>query len=126
MAAKQTELCFLPAHRLLDLLRKREVSAVELTDSFLERIEQVNPKVRAVVTLLEDRALKEAEDCDRRLASKTDVRPLEGLPITIKDSIETAGIRSTDGMKMFEHHVPTTDAPTVARLKAAGAIIIAK
>ena len=54
------------------------------------------------------------------------MRPLEGLPITIKDSIETKGIRSTDGMKILEHHIPKEDAPTVARLRAAGAIIIGK
>ena len=62
---------------------------------------------------------------DGSRAAKT-FRPLEGLPITIKDSIETKGVRSTDGMKIFEHHIPKEDAPTVERLRAAGAIIIAK
>ena len=69
---------------------------------------------------------EEADSADRRLSGREDIRPLEGLPITIKDSIETKGIRSTDGMKILKHHIPHEDAPTVARLRAAGAIIIAK
>ena len=62
----------------------------------------------------------------KRLSGKGEIRPLEGLPITIKDSIITEGVRSTWGMKMFEHHVAKQDAPTVARLRAAGAIVIGK
>lgn len=120
------ELCFASARRLIALLRAREVSCSELVSAFLERIEQVNPKLNAIVTLVEERALEEAEECDRRLGAKADARPLEGLPITIKDPISTAGVRSTDGMKILEHHVPERDAPTVERLRAAGAIIIAK
>jgi amidase len=78
------------------------------------------------VTLVEERAIEEAEASGKRLAKKGEARPLEGLPITIKDSIITAGVRSTWGMKIFEHRVATTDAPTVARLRTAGAIVIAK
>src|SRR6266851_124903 len=124
--ASNDELCFASAERLLAMLRKREVSAVELTDAFLDRIEEVNPKLRAVVTLVEERAVKEAEESDNRLAKGDSVRALEGLPVTIKDSIETAGIRTTDGMKMYEHHVPKNDAPVVERLRAAGAVLVAK
>src|SRR5271157_4041495 len=120
------ELCFAPARRLIDLLRLREVSSEELVSAFLERIENLNPKINAIVTLVEERALEEAEEADRRLGAKTAIRPLEGLPITIKDPISTAGVRSTDGMKILEHHVPDRDAVAVERLRAAGAIIIAK
>src|SRR5205823_2793193 len=120
------ELCFAPATRLVALLRQREVSSTELTNAFFDRIEAVNPKLNAVVTLVRDRALAEARDSDNRLARKDNVRPLEGLPITIKDSIETAGVRSTDGTKMLENFVPERDAPTVARLRGAGAVMIAK
>ncbi|HUA36602.1 MAG TPA: amidase [Candidatus Binataceae bacterium] len=120
------DLAFAPAYRLLAMLKSREISAVELTDTFIERIESLNHGINAVVTLVEDRAAREAEDSDNRLGGKGEVRPLEGLPITIKDSIITEGIRSTWGTKKFEHHVATYDAPTVARLRAAGAIIICK
>ena len=120
------DLFFAPAHKLASMLRKRDVSSVEMVDAFIERIETVNHGLNAVVTLVEDRAAREAEESDLRLGGKGEVRPLEGLPITIKDSIITEGVRSTWGMKMFEHHVAKHDAPTVERLRAAGAIIIGK
>ncbi len=120
------ELFFAPASQLLHMLRSRKVSSAELVSAFIERIESLNHHVKSVVTLREERAAEEADAADHRLAGREEIRPLEGLPITIKDSIETKGIRSTDGMKIFEHHIPTEDAPTVARLQAAGAIIIAK
>jgi amidase len=120
------DLLFAPAHRLAAMLKAKEVSSVELVDACIERIESANRGLNAIVTLVEDRAAREAEASDRRLAAGTDVRPLEGLPITIKDSIITEGVRSTWGTKMFEHHVATYDAPTVARLRAAGAIVICK
>ncbi|MGH7780173.1 MAG: amidase [Candidatus Binataceae bacterium] len=124
--AFSSDLFFAPAHKLAAMLKAREVSATELVDQFLERIESVNRNLNAVVTLVEERAIEEAADSDKRLAKKAGARPLEGLPITIKDSIITAGVRSTWGMKIFEHHIATTDAPSVARLRAAGAIVIAK
>lgn len=120
------ELCFAPARRLLAMLNAREVSSTELTKGFYERIRKVNPKLNAVVTLCEERALKEAAEADRRLAAKSNLRPLEGLPITIKDSIASAGVRSTDGMKILEHNVPDRDAVTVARYRQAGAVMIGK
>ncbi|MGA9724481.1 MAG: amidase [Candidatus Binatus sp.] len=120
------DLFFAPAHRLAAMLRARDVSSVEMVDAFIERIESVNHGLNAVVTLVEERASREAEESDLRLGGKGEVRPLEGLPITIKDSIITEGVRSTWGTKMFEHHVAKQDAPTVARLRAAGAIIIGK
>ncbi|MGH7249238.1 MAG: amidase, partial [Pseudomonadota bacterium] len=120
------ELFFAPAHRLAAMLRGRQLSSTEMVSAFLERIEALNPKLNAIVTLVEERAIKEAAESDRRLAGKGEARPLEGLPITIKDSIFAAGARATDGMKIFEHFVPDHDAPTVARLRAAGAIMIAK
>ncbi len=120
------ELFFAPATQLLQMLRSRQISSAEMVSAFIERIESLNHHVKSVVTLVEARAAEESDEADRRLAGREDIRPLEGLPITIKDSIETKGIRSTDGMKILEHHVPTEDAPTVARLRAAGAIIIAK
>ncbi len=120
------ELCFAPATRLVSLLRTREVSSTELVAAFFERIETLNHRVNAIVTLVEERALEEAEESDRRLGRIGEARPLEGLPITIKDHIAAAGVRATDGMKIHEHHVCDRDAPVVERLRAAGAIVIAK
>src|SRR5262249_26294491 len=120
------DLFFAPAVQLAAKLKAREVSATELVAQFFERIEAINRPLNAVVTLVEDRAAREAEDADKRLARKGEARPLEGVPISIKDSIITEGVRSTWGMKIYEHFIPKEDAPTVARLRAAGAIIIAK
>jgi amidase len=117
---------FAPARRLLSMLTAREISSTELTRAFYERIREVNPRLNAVVTLCEERALKEAAESDRRLSAKSEIRPLEGLPITIKECISTEGVRSTDGMKILEHNVPERDAPTVARYRQAGAVIIGK
>jgi amidase len=120
------ELYFAPAHKLITMLLAREVSSMELTRAAYERIRKINPRLNAIVTLCEERALKEAAESDRRLAARSDIRPLEGLPITIKECIATAGVRSTDGMKMLEHNVPERDAPTVARYRQAGAVMVGK
>src|SRR5215470_4138842 len=120
------ELYFAPARRLLSMLTAREISSTELTRAFYERIRKVNPRLNAIVTLCEERALREAAESDRRLAAGSEIRPLEGLPITIKDSIATEGVRSTDGMKILEHNVPERDAPTVVRYRQAGTVVIGK
>jgi amidase len=105
------------------LLARREVSAVDVLSSFLERIEQVNPAVNAIVTLVPERALAEAAAADR---ARTPLGPLHGLPIAIKDLVDTAGIRTTYGSPLYRDHVPTADAALVRRLRAAGAIVIGK
>jgi amidase len=119
------ELFFASAGRLVAMLQAREISAAELTRAFFNRIDEVNPKLNAIVTMAKDRASREAAESDRRLARKGG-RALEGLPVTIKDSIITEGLRSTWGMKIFEDYVTDVDAPVVERLRAAGAIVIGK
>jgi Asp-tRNA(Asn)/Glu-tRNA(Gln) amidotransferase A subunit family amidase len=120
------ELYFAPAHKLIAMLLAHDVSSSELTRAAYERIHKINPRLNAVVTLCEERALKEAAESDRRLAAGRDVRPLEGLPITIKECISSEGVRSTDGMRILEDNVPDRDAPTVARYRRAGAVMIGK
>jgi amidase len=124
--ANNGEICFAPASQLLRLLQARKLSAAELVGAYLDRIGRVNPLINAVVTLVEERAMIEARQSDQRRARAAAIGPLEGLPITVKDSIATAGVRSTSGTKHFEHHVPAQDATVVARLRAAGAIVIGK
>lgn len=119
------DLLFTSATRLLALLRAREISSRELVELHLARIARVNPRLNAVVTSTAGQARAEALDADRRLATG-DTRPLEGLPITIKDAFAMAGVRSTDGCKIFEHYVPDADAVAVARLRAAGAVVLGK
>jgi Asp-tRNA(Asn)/Glu-tRNA(Gln) amidotransferase A subunit family amidase len=109
-------LCEYSLTELVELIRKREVSAVEVVEAHLAQIERLNPGLNAIVTVAPN-VLDQAGRVDGDLG---------GLPITIKDTIETAGIRSTSGSKVRQNHVPKRDAPAVARLKAAGAIILGK
>jgi Asp-tRNA(Asn)/Glu-tRNA(Gln) amidotransferase A subunit family amidase len=103
------------------LIKTREVSPVEVVEAHLEQISALNPRLNAIVTLAPD-VLERAKAAERAVTTG----PLHGVPITIKDTIETAGIRSTSGSVLRSEYVPENDAPAVARLKAAGAIILGK
>jgi len=104
------------------LIRQREVSPVEVAQAHLEQISRLNPGLNAIVTLAPD-VLERAKAAEQ---AKGPSGPLHGVPITIKDTIETAGIRSTSGSVLRREYLPENDAPAVARLKAAGAIILGK
>jgi amidase len=116
---------FAPAVALLAMLRAKEVSARELLDLYLARIGSLEPGLGAVVTLDAERAMAAAAAADDARAGGDD-RPLLGLPVTIKDALETAGLRTTAGARGLRDHVPATDAAAVARLRAAGAVIMGK
>jgi amidase len=102
------------------------ISTRELAAHTFERIRNFNPKVNAFVTLAEEQAMERARQADEAQASGKSWGPLHGLPIVIKDTFETAGIRTTSGSKSLENHIPNNDAIAVGRLRAAGAIIIGK
>ena len=118
-----TELCFAGARRLAQLLRARKVSATEVVKAFIAQIERVNPQLKAIVTFLPERALKQAKAQDRKGARRG---PLAGLPIAYKDLLATRGIRTTMGSLVYRDHVPTANHALVERLGAAGAITIGK
>jgi amidase len=120
------DLCFAPAVELARLLHSRELSARELLDAFLNRIHRINPRLNAIVTLAEERAAAAAASADEAAAGGGTLGVLHGLPIAVKDLADTAGIRTTYGSPLFGNHVPVTDDPHVALLKAAGAVIIGK
>jgi amidase len=120
------DLCFTPAVELARLLHSRELSARELLGAFLHRIHRVNPQLNAIVTLAEERATADAAKADEAAARGDTLGVLHGLPIAVKDLADTAGIRTTYGSPLFADHVPDADAPHVALLKAAGAVIIGK
>ncbi len=120
------EICYLPATALARFIRQRELSAVEVVEAHLERIEQVNPKVNAIVTLVPERALREARAADERLARGEEVGPLHGLPVVHKDLASTRGLRTTFGSLVYSDFVPQEDALIVERLKRAGAITLGK
>lgn len=114
-----------PAHVLRDALRARSLAAANLVEASLARIAALNPELNAVVTLDAEGARAAAREADRRLAAGV-ARPLEGLPITIKDAFDVAGMVSTAGLPAYAARVPDEDAAAVARLRAAGAIILGK
>ena len=110
------------AHRLL---KTRQLSSVELTQSCLERIHQVESKVHALVTITGELALSQAKKADRLIASG-DMNPLTGIPVVIKDNICTKGILTTCSSKMLENFVPPYDATVMERLNACGAVMVGK
>jgi amidase len=114
------------ARDLAVLMRARAVSPIEVLDAHLDAIADLNPKLNAIVTLTVDRAREAASAASAALADGQPVGPLHGLPIGIKDITLTAGIRTTFGSPLFKDHVPDVDAEVVTRLKAAGAIVLAK
>jgi amidase len=113
------------ASDLAELIRSREVSPVEVVKAHLQRITQINPQLNAIVTLAPD-ALDRARVAEKALMSGSEVGPLHGVPFTIKDTIYTEGLRTTSGSRLRTDYVPDRDATVVARLKAAGAIILGK
>ena len=113
------------AGALAALIRKRELSPVEVVEAYLRRIDELNPKLNAIVTLAPD-AVEKAREAELAVVHGHALGPLHGVPVTIKDTIETAGLRTTSGSALRAEFVPEHDAPAVARLKAAGAIILGK
>ena len=120
------ELTDASATSLAVAIRDKKVSSEEVVTAYLERIEAVNPKLNAVVHLTRDAALDQAREADGVLARGKIKGPLHGVPITIKDSFETAGAISTAGTAGRTSFVPAQDATAVARLRAAGAIMLGK
>ena len=115
-----------PAIKLAEAIRAKEVSSREMLEGYVDRIDRLGGPINAVVTFDLDRARAAATAADDATIRDASTGPLHGLPITIKDAIETEGIRSTGGAAELAGHVPTADAPAVARLKTAGAIVFGK
>ena len=121
-----SEAIYWSACRITAEIRAGNLSSREIVDACLERIEQVNPKINAVVRLVAERARKEADALDRLAASGRFRGPLHGVPITIKDSLDSEGIVSTGGTMGRKDFIPRQDAPVVARLRDAGAVLLGK
>ena len=121
-----TDLCARPAADLARSIAARELSAAEVMEAHLARIDRVDPAVNAIVTLLPDEARRGAAAADAAVARGDALGPLHGLPVAHKDLTWTKGIRTTFGCRAFENFVPDEDALIVERLRAAGAITIGK
>ena len=116
---------WLTVHEAQALLRRGEVSSVELTRAVLERMSAVEGRVHAYLRVLADEALAQAEGADRRRA-EGETAPLLGVPLAIKDVICTRGITTSCGSRMLENFVPPFDATAVARLRAAAVVFLGK
>lgn len=121
-----THLTFVPAHQLARMIRDREVSAVEVLDAYLAQIAKHNSNLNAICTLDEKNARTRAKQADEAIASGENWGALHGVPVTIKDIFETAGLRTTAGYIPLKNYIPQQDATVVSRLRIAGAVIIGK
>src|SRR5262249_16037376 len=125
---KRNDLCYLPAVKLAALIRARKVSPVEVVDALAERINRLNPRLNAYVTLDLENAHQDAElkHQMRQQHPDGDLGPLHGVPVAIKDDLEVARLRFTCGSRLREKEIGKSDDLTVARLRKAGAIILGK
>ena len=120
------ELCFLGAAELGRRMARREVSPVEVAAAMLARIERLDPALNGFLLVTEERALAEAREAEREIAAGGARGPLHGVPLALKDIFDTAGLRTTAGSRILADHVPARDATVVARLRAAGLVLLGK
>jgi aspartyl-tRNA(Asn)/glutamyl-tRNA(Gln) amidotransferase subunit A len=122
----RTELVYMSASRLAELIRRKDISPVEVIASVLARIERAQPSLNAFITVCAEQALEEAKTAEQAVMREEPLGPLHGVPFSVKDIIPTKDVRTTFGSLIFEDNVPNTDAVAVARAKSAGAILVGK
>ncbi|MEE8374678.1 MAG: amidase family protein [Dehalococcoidia bacterium] len=120
------EICWMSAVDMAAAIREKKLSPVEVVSAILERIEAINPKINAYVTLTAETAMAEAKVAEDAAMRGGKLGPLHGVPVSIKDLVFTKGVRTTMGSKLMQDFVPDEDAVLVARLKEAGAIVLGK
>lgn len=120
------ELYNLTIHELHEKLKKREMTSLELTETFLKRIDAVDGKIKAYITVTKEEAIKQAKEADKRLNSGKDITSLTGVPIAVKDIFCTKGILTTCASKILSNFIPPYDAAVIRKLKDAGAVILGK
>ena len=116
----------LSATEMVERVARRDVSSTELTQSCLQRLEDVNPRINAIVDVLADSALHAASQADAAIARREPVGPLHGVPVTVKINVDMAGYATTNGVSAFKDLVASEDSPVVANLRKAGAIVIGR
>lgn len=126
LTSEERKLIFTPAYRLIQMIKSKRISPLELIGAIFKRIKELNPKLNTFLTLMEEEAIQAAKQADRDLSRGVDKGLLHGLPISIKDMYLTKGIRTTQGSLIYKDYVPDEDSLVVERLKAAGAIIVGK
>ena len=126
LPAHDEDIAFAPVAKLSRWIEAKLISSERLTRIYLARIERFNPKLRCVITLTREHALAQAKQADKEIAAGKYRGPLHGIPYGVKDLLDTAGIATTWGAEPFKNRIPSKDSAVVARLNAAGAVLIAK
>src|SRR5262245_10062951 len=124
--SQHSDLTSLSLSAASQLVRRKRASPVELTKACLQRIERLNPKLNAFITITDEAALAEARAAEADITHGRWKGPLHGIPIALKDMVDTAGVRTTAASGLFKDRIPTQDAEIVRRLKAAGAVLLGK
>ena len=120
------ELPFLTASQLSNLIETKEISPVEATEAYLDRIEEVDPKLNSYITITWEQAFESARQAEQEIAAGKHRGPLHGVPMAVKDQFNTAGVLTTGGSRILKDNVPSEDATVIAKLKEAGAVMLGK
>ena len=120
------ELPFLTASQLSNLIETKEISPVEATEAYLDRIEEVDPKLNSYITITWEQAFESARQAEQEIAAGKHRGPLHGVPMAVKDQFNTAGVLTTGGSRILKANVPSEDATVIAKLKEAGAVMLGK
>ena len=126
LPTNDTDIAYAPVTQLARWIETRKLTSTRLTQIYLDRIQRFDGKLRCIITLTRDAALARAKQADTEIAAGKYRGPLHGIPYGVKDLLDTAGIATTYGAEPFQHRVPNANAAVVARLEAAGAVLIAK
>jgi aspartyl-tRNA(Asn)/glutamyl-tRNA(Gln) amidotransferase subunit A len=128
MSAKseKSALAFTPAHELAQMIQEKKLSPVELMKTIMERIEELNPKLNAYLTVADDEVMFQAKKAEKAVMSGSRLGPLHGIPISIKDLLPTKGMRTTMGSRVYRDWIPDAEGTMVQRLRNSGAIIVGK
>ena len=126
LPSTDAEIAFSPVTLLSRWIQSRAITSERLTNIYLSRLQQFDPKLRCVITLTRDQALSQAKKADAEIAAGHYRGPLHGIPFGVKDLLDTAGILTTYGAEPFQHRVPQADSAVVSRLYQAGAVLVAK
>jgi Asp-tRNA(Asn)/Glu-tRNA(Gln) amidotransferase A subunit family amidase len=126
LPASDEDIAFAPVTRLSRWIETKKLTSTRLTNIYLDRIQRLDPKLRCIITLTRDNALAQAKQADAEISAGKYRGPLHGIPWGGKDLLDTAGIATTYGAEFYRNRVPTADAAVVARLREAGAVLVAK
>ncbi len=122
----QTDIPWLSALQLADCIKSRDVSPVQATEAYLDRIQHVDAQLHAYITVCPDEALNAARQAEREIVAGRYLGPMHGIPVAVKDQMLTQGIRTTNGSSILKDLIPDEDATVIANLKANGAVLLGK